>query len=137
MPTTAKTFKFDVRGAEDIRRKLGFLGNYGIEAVKRALTRHAEKVMTEAKEMTPVDTGTLMSTGRVAPPEMDGNTITVMLGFGGPAGGKDVNYALVVHENMQAHHPRGQAKYLETPMKAHSNEVLPAISAELAKIYPG
>lgn len=32
------------------------------------------------------------------------------------------NYALIVHENLDAHHPIGQAKYLEQPFRALSND---------------
>ena len=62
------------------------------------------------------------------------NSIEVQFGFGGPAGrggavtpgiGRQgqrapaqVGYALVVHEDLSAAHPVGQAKYLEIPFKA-------------------
>jgi hypothetical protein len=43
-------------------------------------------------------------------PETQGKQIQVRLVFGGPA----APYAAIVHENLTAHHPVGQAKYLES-----------------------
>lgn len=42
-------------------------------------------------------------------------TVSVSVGF-------QTNYALFVHENLQAHHPVGQAKYLEQPARQLSND---------------
>lgn len=33
------------------------------------------------------------------------------------------NYALFVHENMTAHHPVGQSKYLEAAIRMHQKEI--------------
>lgn len=75
-----------------------------------ALKVEAEVEMTEAKRRTPVETGALRSTGIVSEPAIVGNKVTVQMSFGGPA----VDYAVPVHENLEAHHPHGQAKYLES-----------------------
>lgn len=78
--------------------------------VPRALRSVGEVWMTEAKKRTPVDTGVLRSSGHVQGPTVHGNEIVVRLVFGGPA----ADYAAIVHENLQAHHDVGQAKYLES-----------------------
>lgn len=92
-----------------------------LAAAEGALYRVAEEIMTAAKKLTPVDTGNLRASGHVLKPEVQGSSITVTLGFGGPAGSgegqnKDVGYAVPVHERLDLNHPVGQAKYLEQPM---------------------
>jgi hypothetical protein len=39
--------------------------------------------------------------------------------------GYSAPYAIYVHENLQAHHPIGQAKFLETPARVHAKEIKP------------
>jgi len=43
------------------------------------------------------------------------------------------NYALYVHENLQAHHEVGQAKYLEQPFRQGANELGRMIKEAVAK----
>jgi len=45
-------------------------------------------------------------------------------------------YAIYVHENLEARHPVGQAKYLEQPMREMRRELLQYISSELRKKRP-
>jgi hypothetical protein len=78
--------------------------------VGRAMRSVGEVWMTEAKRRTPVDTGTLRSSGVVIGPEVRGPDQIVRLVFGGPA----APYAAAVHERLEAHHDVGQAKYLES-----------------------
>lgn len=89
------------------------------------LYRLGEKIMTEAKRQTPVDTGNLRASGHVLPPSWSGDALEVVLGFGGPAGAgnvagdanrEHVGYAVAVHENLAAAHRVGKAKYLEDPL---------------------
>ena len=47
------------------------------------------------------------------------------VGFGGPA----ADYAIYVHEDLSAHHPVGEAKYLENAVEAKA----PAAFAHIAK----
>lgn len=98
------------------KRKLN-LGKFTDEKQKRLsahLYKEAEGIMTAAKELVPVDTGTLRDSGFVEKPKGGKNGgIEVTLGFGGAA----KLYALKVHEDMDAHHTVGGPKYLETPYK--------------------
>lgn len=88
------------------------------QATAAALYIEAEQTMTEAKELTPVDTGALRSSGHVQMPQVTDRGVSVEMGFGGVAGGggDGVGYAVYVHENLTAHHPVGQAKFLEVPV---------------------
>ena len=109
---------------EGIDRMLNRIEKRGRELephVAGALHELAEETMTEAKRLTPVDEGVLRASGHVRPPVTEGETVTVTMGFGGPAGSgegqtRDVGYAVYVHEDLNAHHTVGQAKFLEVPI---------------------
>lgn len=88
-----------------------------------AVRAEAEIEMTEAKRRTPVDTGALRSSGQVSM-ELDGKSVGAALSFGGPS----APYALEVHENLEAFHRIGQAKYLESTL----NESAPYLAKRIA-----
>lgn len=93
----------------DLNAALGrILTNVGKEEMA-ALTAEAELIMTDAKKNTPVDTGTLRSSGIVTPRPADHR---VDLSFGGAASA----YAAIVHERLDVHHPVGEAKFLENAL---------------------
>lgn len=100
-------------------------------AYARELYASAEEVMAAAKELTPVDTGNLRASGHVQPPTIENGVVSVVLGFGGPAGSgnsgesntEDVGYATYVHEDLGANHAVGQAKYLEQPLMDMKAEI--------------
>ena len=111
----------------DDRELRGALRRLGLDARRAgggALYREGWRIMKRSKdEFVPVDFGALKSTGDVSlPGESASGDVFVTLGYGGPAktrtkDGKDyVGYAVVVHENLTARHPVGQAKYLERPL---------------------
>ena len=83
--------------------------------------------MTAAKALTPVLTGSLRASGQVASPEVRSEGARVTMGFGNSA----VGYAVHVHENLQAHHPVGQAKFLEQPLNEARNGMDARLAAEL------
>lgn len=102
----------------------------------------AEEVMTSAKEETPVDTGNLRASGHVAEPVIEADTVSVTLGFGGPAGAgnqggetnsEDVGYAQFVHDDLSAHHPVGNAKFLESPLLAAVPQIKENVAGAIAK----
>jgi hypothetical protein len=81
-------------------------------AALAALKAEAEIEMAESQERVPVDTGLLRASGYVAEPEAHGSILSVELGYGGAAS----DYAVIVHEDLDAIHPHGEAKYLEGPL---------------------
>ena len=99
---------------QTIERKFGALTK---DKGAQALRSVGEVYMTEAKRRTPVDTGVLRSSGHVVGPEQVGDSWQVRLVFGGPA----APYAAIVHENLNARHPVGQSKYLESVVLEHRN----------------
>lgn len=97
----------EVVGLTEVNRALQLLAERGERAAGQALREEAEIEMTEAKRRTPVDTGTLRSSGKVTGPDAD---LAVKLEFGGAA----EEYAIEVHENLETFHKTGQAKFLES-----------------------
>lgn len=72
--------------------------------------------------LVPVDTTALRSSLYVTEPYYEVNIIRVDIGYGGPAakinrktGQSTDAYAFYVHENLEAFHPVGTAKFLELP----------------------
>ena len=110
----------EIKGLAEANLKVQELIASDIKAGVMALREFAETEMTEAKRRTPVDTGVLRASGFVSPVE-DG----VRLAYGGAAS----DYAIYVHENLDANHPVGEAKYLERPVL----EALPGLAERVAK----
>ena len=75
----------------------------------RALNVVAEETMTNAKERTPVGTGTLKRSGKVHE-YATARRLSAGLSFG-------TEYAVYVHERMNVSHPNGEAKFLENAVK--------------------
>lgn len=95
------------------------------DVVAQALYQEAQIEMTEAKRRVPVDTGVLRASGHVLQPTRQGRMIECVLAFGGAA----EKYAVIVHEDLEAFHPVGQAKYLESVLK----ESVPYMKGRIAR----
>lgn len=87
----------------------------------RAGKRFADAVLKESNRLVPKDTRFLEGSGYVDGPFTSGDTVYYKVSY-------SAEYALVVHERMDVHHPNGQAKYLETAMANQEGE-LPALWA--------
>ena len=113
------------------------------ESVARAMYTNAEFLMTESKKEVPVDTGTARSSGFVDEPKITSSSISVTLGYGGPAskvnpkGGTAADYIEILHEDTQAHHTTGKAKFLEDPVRRNAktffNDVLKSVRDEIRR----
>src|SRR5688500_1355570 len=78
--------------------------------LQRGLVLVGEDWMSKMKPLTPVQFGNLRASGHVSDVEVSGNTYAINLDFGGPS----ASYAIYVHEDLDAQHPVGQAKFVET-----------------------
>lgn len=121
----ADALSLQVRGVKECMASLDALAALFPVETGKALRKEAEIEMTEAKRRTPVQTGTLRSSGVVEGPDPKSGEIEVRLAFGGPA----APYAVYVHENLEAFHKVGQAKFLESTL----NESLPHLAQRVAK----
>lgn len=106
------------RGLQELRRSMMAKGAQG-------LYEGGQVIMTDAKRRVPVDLGNLKGSGYVTAPTPNEGGMHVEVGFGGPA----ASYAIYVHEDLSAHHPVGEAKYLENAVEAQA----PAVFAHVAK----
>lgn len=80
----------------------------------------AYRIVEEAKRITPVDTGALRASlgAKLVSPG-------VVMIFA------TMEYAAAVHENLEAYHEVGQAKYLEVPLNALTGETIQALARDL------
>jgi hypothetical protein len=133
----------ELKGSAELQRKLRALGTSALKVAAGSLYRSAEAIMTLSKDKyVPVDTGNLKASGHVELPQIEGSQITVVLGYGGPAGArptqshsKDVGYAVHVHENPNARHTVGQWKYLETPLKAGVPDIIRELKDSIEEAF--
>jgi hypothetical protein len=84
--------------------------------------RQLQRTSTKAVEYCPIDTGALRASRRVDV-DRDGADIS----FGGPM----APYAVHVHEDLGAHHPVGQAKFLERAVVEDSALIADAVAQDL------
>lgn len=108
--------RVELEGAERLARMFQkATSSDTLRELEQAVFGTANAVLNESKKIVPVDTGTLKDSGRVERPKVDSDGIEVEITYGGAAS----DYALIVHENMNARHQDGKtAKYLEIPVKA-------------------
>lgn len=100
------------------------------DAMARALYEFAQaEVLTESKIRTPVDYGILRDSGLVDQPVKAAGKVTVSIGFGGGA----AHYAIYVHEDLDAHHTVGQAKFLESTLNDKAPMFVDFVSASIAR----
>lgn len=100
------------------------LANKFPDKVAIAIYQEAQIEMTESKRRVPVDTGLLRSTGFVNQPERAGRDISVTLGYG-------TDYAVHVHEDVEAFHPVGEAKYLESVLNESRDHMASRIARRI------
>lgn len=136
------TFELDTRAFEAALEE--YSGKTLPGAIARGLTKWGETTMGEIKGNpdVPVMDGQLRASGVVLPVEASGDTLTLTLGFGGPA----APYAIKVHENPRSGKTGGVSpsgrkykkwakvgayKFLEGPMARNGSKVPDAIAVEV------
>lgn len=105
-----------------VRRILQDYGAKAVASLGRQMYREGVGIGAASQGLVPVDTSALRSSLYVTEPYYDVGIIRVDIGYGGPAakinpktGESTDGYALMVHENLEAFHPVGTAKFLEMP----------------------
>lgn len=112
----------EVIGLSELQRFLFQLAADTPQVVADALYAEAVEIMKVAKSRTPIVTGALRDSGTVIKWDGNRNDIKVNLTF-------TAEYAIYVHENLQAKHPNGQAKFLESA----AIEAIPGLPERVAK----
>jgi hypothetical protein len=113
----------------DVSKFLSGLAKAG--AAQRAAALHAvdrfgEHLIGDAQQLTPVKTGALQASGTTTTAQIDGETITKLMGF-------NTDYAAAVHERLDLNHAVGQPKFLETAMRENAPKFVPFVSNEMKK----
>ncbi len=100
----------EVKGLDQVMRRLRAIADQLPHEIGRALYEEAQIEKNESMRRTPVDTGALRASHEVSAPVIAGHDISVTISVGGAS----APYAIYVHENLEALHPTGQAKFLES-----------------------
>ncbi len=135
MPRTSPKFGLELRGADDLLRRLsagGMVARAVHEAAVRAMIENTEDLLGRSQRDAPVDEGTLRASGHAAV-YVDGKAVSRSGFEGAPPGpvveggrrnaivgevGFNTPYALVQHERLDFRHPKGgKAKFLEDNLK--------------------
>lgn len=110
-----------VRGLNNVMRNL----NRQIEAMpgvtQEALNAGALVILRESQRNVPVDTGNLRQSGTMQP---------LSIGMPATAVFYTAEYAVFVHEDMEAYHPSGESKFLEKAVRSKQGEVVEAMRRE-------
>lgn len=100
----------ELKGLDKMQRRLERMAQRVPTEVGRALLEEAHIERTESMKRTPVEFGALRASHEVEPPVVSGRDVSVKITVGGPS----APYAIYVHEDLDAHHNVGQAKFLES-----------------------
>lgn len=113
-------------------------GILALHAAGEAAVAHAaDAVLGESQRLVPVDTGALQASGKVT---RDGLEATISYGDEDGAGrdGQDTaQYAIPVHERLDAEHPAGQAKFLEAAMHTTAAQVGEVLADTIRRAIDG
>jgi hypothetical protein len=122
----------ELPGFSSMMGKLGKLKKFSVDEFARALYQETQIEVTEVKKNTPVLTGNLRATIHAEKPQREGRRIwtTIVAGEGGP-GGEVAEYALAVHENMEAFHKVGGPKYIEWTLQASAPYMLARVAKRI------
>lgn len=97
---------FEIIGLSQLIAKFENMIRDAPEENKRDIRESAGEVLKNAQGYTPVRTGALRDSGRLEDGD-DESSVKIIFGS------DSVDYAVPVHENLDAHHDNGQAKFLE------------------------
>lgn len=117
----------NLEGMDDFVSNMRDVSRIVPEKGPKSLTELGIIIMGKAQDNTPVKTGNLRSTGTVHPVEIKDDEVSVTLSFGS----EDVDYAKVVHEDLEARHTNGSAKFLEKAIVESEEYALGVIAHEM------
>lgn len=112
-------------GAAKCLGQLAKLTKFVPQVFDKAFYQEMQVELTEIKRSTPVKTGALRASETITEPMRSGSSVAITVSAGGPS----VDYAWAVHEDLEAFHKTGEAKYIERPL----TESLPYLPDRIAK----
>lgn len=112
----------EVVNLDKIINGLAVLGAEVISAAAEATQKETEIEFKLTQHRVPWHTGELSRSGRTTEVDIESDELTAGIAYGGPAGVsrnvKDVDYAVIVHEDLMAVHLFGRsAKYVENVVR--------------------
>jgi hypothetical protein len=111
-----------------MRTKLSKIQAFAPDEFAEALYQEAKVEEAECKRLCPEDKKLLVRSIHATRPERRGRRIWCTIVAGEPGSGAE-EYTLIVHEDPEAHHRKGQWKFIETPL----NESAPYMSARIGR----
>jgi hypothetical protein len=102
-----------LEGFVELTKKLNKSISEVFDTVEDALLDCGNDLQQKAQDLTPVRTGALRASAFTE--AESGSNPSVIVGF-------EEEYAIYVHENLEANHDVGQAKFLEQPLKENSDK---------------
>ena len=111
--------------------------------IGEALVTELEVERAESDRKIPVDTGAAKSTSEVVGPVIVDGMVSASIVYGAdpsiknPKTGTPVaDYIIPLHENLDAYHPNGEAKFLESTLKESERHLGPRVArrAQVDKI---
>lgn len=117
-----------IKGAKEITNNLrAYSERFPDKAADALYDVMSNDVEPEVYDETPVKSGNLRDTIHTADPEVNGKRISCQILAGGP----DAPYALIVHEDLDAFHAVGDAKYIERPLNRASKDMAQRLADRL------
>ena len=110
-----------MRGMTQVQNNLAAKLQELAELSQGGLVKAAHKIRNDAFDLTPKDTGTLRDSYKIT---VETDTVIIE---------NTAEYAAAVHENLEANHPIGEAKFLEKAVDNNADYVQGLIKAELEK----
>ena len=101
------------KNIDNVLKKVLSASDLTSRVARREMYQFCEETMADSKEnYVPVDTGALRSTGKVVVEQDTPTNFKLGMTYGDMA----TTYAVIVHEDLSAFHPVGEAKYLSKPL---------------------
>ena len=114
-------------GLDDCLRNLQKVQRDFETAAMAALIKWGRETIDDSKNnYCPVDTGLMKGTGNIAT-EIEGTSHNVILFY-------NTDYAPLVHENPNAHHPIGEYGFLLKPFNRRAPKLVTDLGSELKKV---
>jgi hypothetical protein len=117
------------RTKQKIKRRRKSITN----AVMKGVDAEMQEIFTQSQQLVPVLTGALKRSGKHAGPKLspERRHIVDKISYGDS---DNVNYAVIVHENLEVNHRNGSAKYLQIPRNKVVEGIGKRIGARVGKI---
>lgn len=114
-------------GADAVMARLKKIRAFAPDEFQRAQVQETEIEVKACKRETPVLTGALRGSIKQGEVVRKGRSVITSVEAGGPA----APYARIVHEDLEAFHANGEAKFIERPLAESAPHMLDRIAARI------